>query len=193
MTLHEFFGFLSSVLALVGLVPTLRGIRRGQVHPHMFSWLIWSILLGVVAVAQISGGAGAGAWNSVAALLCCALIAGLSLKYGEKHITRADWVALVCALSAIPLWMATNNPLWSVLLVSFIDCVAYVPTFRKSWHRPWSEAAMSYVLGAAAFALSLAALEQVSFVTAFYPFCIACANIAFVAMVFVRRRAVPVA
>jgi len=51
-------------------------------------------------------------------------------------VLPADWYFFLAALAAIPLWLLTRTPLYSVVVVTVIDALAYVPTFRKSWHRP---------------------------------------------------------
>jgi uncharacterized membrane protein SpoIIM required for sporulation len=87
---------------------------------------------------------------------------------GEKHITRGDWIAFTVTFLAIPLWVATSDPLWSVLLVTGIDAVAYYPTFRKSYSKPDEELAFKYVLTVIRYLFSLLALEHFTVVTSVY-------------------------
>jgi uncharacterized membrane protein SpoIIM required for sporulation len=84
------------------------------------------------------------------------------------HITRGDWIAFLTTALAIPLWVATSDPLWSVLLVTGIDAIAYYPTFRKSYSKPDEELAFKYVLTVVRYLLSLMALEHYSVVTSVY-------------------------
>ncbi|MBF0471260.1 MAG: hypothetical protein HQL48_07770, partial [Gammaproteobacteria bacterium] len=49
-------------LTLFGFVPYIRGILRGTVKPHVFSWVIWGISTAVVFFAQVVGHGGVGAW-----------------------------------------------------------------------------------------------------------------------------------
>jgi hypothetical protein len=71
---------------------------------------------------------------------------------------------------AIPLWVVTSDPLWSVLLVTVIDAVAYYPTFRKSFAKPDEELAFKYVLTVIRYLFSLLALEHYTVVTSVYQF-----------------------
>ena len=79
----------------------------------------------------------------------CGLLPGHwrhALFRGEKHVTRGDWIAFLITFFAIPLWVVTSDPLWSVLLVTVIGAVAYYPTFRKSFAKPGEELAFKSVL-----------------------------------------------
>ena len=77
-------------------------------------------------------------------------------------------MAFLTTFLAIPLWVVTSDPLWSVLLVTGIDAVAYYPTFRKSYAKPHEELASKYVLTVIRYLLSLLALEHFTVVTSVY-------------------------
>jgi uncharacterized membrane protein SpoIIM required for sporulation len=106
---------------------------------------------------------------------------------GEQHITRGDWIAFIVTLLAIPLWIATSDPLWSVLLVTGIDAVAYYPTFRKSYAKPDEELAFKYILTVIRNLFSLLALENFSVVTSIYQLVSICMEIGIVVMLLWRR------
>lgn len=188
ITFKEVIGLLTVALGIYGYVPYFLGIFRHQNKPHLFSWLIWSLLTGTGFAAQVSGNAGPGAWVMGVTAVCCLMIALLSLRYGEKEITRSDWIAMIGALSALPLWYFTKNPVASVLLISLIDALALYPTFRKTWVRPREEVLMTHAMSSVKFILSLLALREWNFVTVFYPASIAFFGIVFVITASIRRK-----
>jgi hypothetical protein len=181
-------GWLSLSFWFVGSALYLKGILRGRVKPHAFSWLIWGLTTGIVSLAQHAGGAGPGAWATALTSPGAFLYAALALKSGDRNITRADWFAFICALGAIPLWRATGDPLSAVILISAIDALGFFPTFRKSWTKPGEEMPFTYALSGMKHALSLAAMDQFTWTTALYPASLTCTNLAFVAMNLWRRR-----
>ncbi|MBI1362613.1 MAG: hypothetical protein GC134_01375 [Proteobacteria bacterium] len=164
-------------------------ILRGRARPHMFSFLIWGTVMGIAAAAQWSAGAGAGVWWTTVSALGCLGIALLAVFKGEKNITRSDRMALIAAFSAIPLWYATKEPLFSVLLVTTIDVVGFYPTFRKSYIRPFEESALAFFIGGFSSFLSVLALGAFTATTVLYPAIIAVTNAVFVSMLLWRRRA----
>ncbi len=166
----------------------LRGVYLGKTVPHLFSWLVWSIINMIGFAAQLTGGGGIGSWVLGVSTLFTLSVTAAALFRGEKNITRSDQISLASALAAIALWAATDNPLWSVILISVIDCFGFYPTFRKSWQRPHDEPLFVYLLSAIRFMLGIAALEVHSVTTVLFPATIAAANLAFVVMAAWRRR-----
>jgi len=183
-----FWGGIAVVLSLAGLLPYLYGMFKGKLKPHLFTWLLWSLMTVIAAAAQILGGAGAGAWPTlITAVLCVVILIG-SFFCGEKNITRSDWVMLGLGLLAIPLWLVTKDPTASIILVTFIDLSAFVPTFRKAWHKPWEESLNNCLTSLAKHACTLFALDQVNIVTALFPAAILLANVGISTMLIMRRR-----
>ena len=189
MTLKDMFGLLSLVLSVVSYVPYARSIFVANTKPHAFTWLVWGAVMAIAFVAQLLDKAGAGSWATGLSAAFCLGIGVVALFRGEKHITRGDWIALVITLLAIPLWVVTSDPLWSVLLVTGIDAVAYYPTFRKSYAKPDEELAFKYVLTVIRYLFSLLALEHYTVVTSVYQLVSIVMEMAIVVMLLWRRAA----
>jgi hypothetical protein len=95
----------------------------------------------------------------------CFIVAATGIFYGEKSITRGDWICFFSLLSAIPVWIITNNPLWAAVIVSAIDAAAFYPTFKKSWMSPYNESVGAFLIYALQMFFSLAALENFNMTT----------------------------
>ena len=193
MTEKEILGGLSVVMGLVCYAVYIWGIYRGSTKPHLFTWLIWSILISIAFAVQVVENAGPGSWHIGMSAMMNFFIVGVSFSRGEKNITRSDWAAFLIALLAIPVWKMTGNPLWAVVIVSMINVTACYPTFRKSWMNPWGEPALVYFVGVVPFSLSIFALERVAFTTALYPAVIVAINITMVFLLLHRRRVLTLA
>jgi hypothetical protein len=190
MDYKDFLGVLAVALGAYSYVPYLYGMVKGTVTPHFFTWCIWALICGIGFAAQLHDNAGPGSWVMGFTAVVCVVIAALSLKWGEKVFTRSDKISFALALSAIPLWVVTKNPLWSVILISCIDLAAFYPTVRKSWHRPWSEGTLVYLLCSIKFGLSLAAMDNLTWVTGLYAASMVLVYGAFYVMLLVRRRVI---
>jgi hypothetical protein len=187
MTPEDMFGYLSLLLSVVSYVPYVRSIFVANTKPHAFTWLVWGTVMAIAFIAQLSDKAGAGSWATGLSAAFCLGIAIIALFRGEKHITRGDWIAFLTTFLAIPLWVVTSDPLWSVLLVTGIDAVAYYPTFRKSYAKPDEELAFKYVLTVIRYLFSLLALEHFTIVTSVYQLVSIFMEIAVVIMLLWRR------
>ena len=189
MPTKEILGYLSIVCAIVSMSGYFWSIYKKRTKPHVFSWLVWGIVMIVVFFAQFKQGGGPGAWVTGFSALIQFVVAGLAVFIGEKNITRSDWLAFVGALATIPLWYATKDPLSAVVLATTIDAFAYYPTFRKSWLKPYEENWFAYVVGTLQWIPALFALGNYSAATVLYPTCIMTINLSLAAMLLVRRAA----
>lgn len=183
-------GLLAGSLGASAYVPYVGNIVHGRTRPHIFTWLIWSLLSGIAFAAQLAEKAGPGLWVTGLNVFGSVMILLMALGRGDRNITRSDWLIFLVALTAIPLWRLTQNPLWSVVLVCVIDVLAFIPTFRKSWSSPHQETLKTYALGAATLSLSIVALETYNWTTVLYPATLAVSNIVFVLMALARRRTI---
>ena len=187
---HVILGGVAAIIGVIGFLPYFRNLFAGRTKPHTFSWLIWGILSAITFAAQIASGAGPGAWIiGVAATLSLAVFV-IAIFKGEKEITRLDKISLASAALGIALWIVTTNPLWSVVIVTIVDAVGYIPTFRKTYKQPYGETLILYFLSSVSFVISLFALQVVSLTTALYPISLIATNVVFISMVLMRRRKV---
>ena len=185
---HVVLGLIASAIGAIGYVPYYRDIFRGTTKPHPFTWLGFSIPNGITFFAQIVSGAGAGAWVSAITAVGTGGIAVLAFRRGEKDITVFDWICFAGALLGIVLWRLTNNPLSAVVIVTIADLLAFAPTFRKGFLRPYEETTTLFAISTLKYALSLFALVTFNLTTSLFPIAMAAANAAIVLMLLARRR-----
>jgi hypothetical protein len=145
------------------------------------------VLTGIGFFGQVSGGAGPGAWVSGFTAIVCIIIFAFALVKGKRNIAMVDWLFLAGAGIALYFWYLTKNPFISVILISVIDALGFLPTFRKSYFKPYEETLSTYALSGFKFVISLIALNTFSVVTAFYPASLVFMNWLFVGLVIVRR------
>lgn len=183
-------GVLAVVIGFIGYAPYFRDIFRGKTKPHVFSWLVWSILTAIGFLAQITRDAGAGAWVTGFTALICFIIAGLAFKYGEKEITKVDWLCFIGALLGVVFWVITSNPATAVIIITITDAVAFFPTFRKTYYKPDEETLFEYAFASLKSLIGVFALSSFNLTTALYPASLVVMNGAFVIMAVYRRRSI---
>lgn len=188
MSYREILGVIAVIITIVSYILYLKDILVKKTKPHTFSWLVWTLLTGIAFFGQLAGGAGAGAWVNGFSTLFCFAVFILSFKYGSSDIVFLDWICLFGSFVAILLWIITKEPLLSIILVTITDALGYIPTFRKSFHRPHEEMTFAYFLGGLKNVFALFALNTVSIVTALFPAYLVIANWIFVLMVLARKK-----
>lgn len=193
MNYKTVLAIISIVMTLVGYFYYFRDIFAHKTKPHAFSWLVWGLLTAIAFAAQIHDNGGPGSYVTGLTAAISFIIFALAIRQGEKRITRADKLNLAAALIAIIPWLLTDNPVTSVILISIIDFLGFLPTIRKSYWKPGEETVISYTLAGLKFVLAIIALDHYSLTTWFYPATLVVANLCFVTMLIVRRRQLSVA
>lgn len=185
--MKNIIGFIAVVLTFVGYVPYIRDTLKGKTKPHIYTWFIWGLVTAIAFGLQLSDDAGPGALVTLAAAVVCLVIAVIGLKKGSKEITKSDTVFFLLSLVALVLWLLAEQPVLSVILLSLIDMLGFIPTIRKSWHKPDEETLISYLVNTFRFCLALYALQRYTIVTVLYPLTWVVANGLFSLYLIIRR------
>jgi hypothetical protein len=188
MSYKELLSVIAVVLTFIAFVPYIVSIVRNTIKPHVFSWVIWGSTTFVIFLAQLKGGGGVGAWPIGISGIVTILIALLAyLKRGDITITRTDWLFFVLAMSSLPVWYFTSDPLWAVIILTAVDVLGFGPTVRKAYIHPHSESLVFFLLFIVRNLIVIAALETYSVTTVLFPAVIAAACMLLVVMVLHRR------
>jgi len=189
MTLSpEIWGGLSVALALFSLGPYLWATLKGTNKPHIFTWVIWTLLTAIAFLIQYLEGAGSGAWSGGVSTILCLSILLASIRHGEKHITRSDWIVFLASLAAIPMWLVTQNPVTAAVWVTLIDSAGYIPTLRKVWNKPYEEMATTHGIAACKHVFVLLAVQNYVPATIIYSVGMVIMNTVLVSTIIFRRR-----
>lgn len=167
--MKETLGFVTIILSIIGHVPYIIDTVRGKTKPHIFTWVIWSIITLLAFFGQWVKGGGAGSWGTGVTGLMAICITLFAIKKGVKDITLSDKIFFVGALLAIIPWYLTKDPTISVIIAATIDFSAFVPTIRKTIKNPKSETLATYSINIVRHILSFIALENYNLVTVLYP------------------------
>ena len=187
MDLQEIIGAITVLMAVALHIPYLIHSIQGKIKPHPVTWILWTFLTFVIFFAQFLDGAGPGSWGTGVVALICLGIAISSLKNGLSHIKKLDIWLFFIGLCSIPLWLITNDPTLSVVLVTTIDLIAIIPTFRKSWINPYDEPLYLYSLNVLRHGLSLFAIVNITIATVLFPCTIMLANLSLSVFLLWRR------
>lgn len=186
--IKESISYFAIAITFIAFVPYIQSIRQGITKPHVFSWVIWGSTTLIVFFAQLADKGGVGAWPIGVSGVITFYVAFLAyLKKADTRITKSDYLFLLMAMSALPLWFFTADPLWAVVILTLVDTIGFAPTFRASYRHPFEEQLSFYLLMAIRNIISIFALEHYSITTILFPAVMAVACIIFIVMVAFRR------
>lgn len=192
LTLKAAYSATAIALTLFGFYPYIRSILRNQTKPHVFTWVIWGITTFVVFLAQIQSQAGIGAWPiGISGVITVGIAILAYRKRGDISITRLDWLFFCAALSSLPIWYLTTDPLWAVVILTVVDLLGFGPTLRKVYQQPHSESATFFAIFLARNCFVILALEHYSLTTVLFPAAIALVCLGLIVLIPYRKRRVP--
>ncbi len=178
---------ISIILIFVGYIPYIRDIFRGKTHPHIFSWIVWSILNFCLFWLQLEAWAGFASWIVLFLWMNSTFIAFISYKYGKRDIRKIDIFFFIVALLAIPVWLILDQALFSTIIVTGIGILAFAPTIRKTWVNPYSETVSTFCITTFRHILTILALSQYNIITVIFPGIWVFINASFLIMIWYRR------
>jgi hypothetical protein len=177
-------------VSIGAFLPYFRDIFLKKTKPHAYTWLIWTITQGTGAAGLLYGKGGWGVIALIIGTVFVFFIFLLSFKYGTRNITKGDAIILIVALLAIVVWWQLHSPLFAVFMVSAIDVLGYIPSFRKTFEEPWTETSISWAAFILANILSILALSKYNFLTLTYLLTMTAANIVLLSICLIRRRVI---
>ena len=189
MFYKETLSTIAIALTFIAFYPYIRSIILNETKPHVFSWIIWGSTTFVVFLAQLEDDGGVGAWPIGVSGVITLFVAALSyFKRADISITKTDWLFFIAAMSALPFWYFTSNPLWAVVILTVVDILGFGPTVRKSYEQPHSESLLFFALFAARNFIVILALENHSITTVLFPAAVGIACSALILMLIYRRK-----
>ena len=185
----EILSFIAIALTFVAFYPYIRSIILGTTKPHVFSWVIWGSTTFIVFLAQLEAKGGVGAWPiGVSGGITIFVAFTAYIKRADVTITRTDWLFFVSAMSSLPFWYFTSDPLWAVVILTTVDVLGFGPTVRKAYSQPYSESLLFFALFTARNMIVITALESHSVTTVLFPAAVAASCAGLMAMMIYRRR-----
>jgi hypothetical protein len=185
----ELFSTAAIALTFIAFLPYIRSILQGITRPHVFTWVIWGAVTFVVFLAQLADGGGVGAWPIGVSGMITLYVAFLAFTgKSDTTITRTDWLFLLFAMTSLPFWYFTSDPLWAVVILTAVDVSGFGPALRKALIRPFEEKLAFYMIIAVRNIFSMVALEHYSLTTVLFPAVTAIVCLLFALLVANRRR-----
>ncbi len=182
------FSVIASLTTIVAYYPYIRDIFLWRTKPHLYTWLIWMITTWTATIALWFGKWGFSMISMTIMFILVTLVVLLSFKYGTKDITKRDTFVLIMALISILIWWQLNNPILAIIMISIIDFLGYIPTYRKSWNNPYEETILFWWTMIIVYSLTFFSNKEFNLLTTIYILTIITANIILFVELFLRRK-----
>lgn len=179
---YELIGIIAGILGIAGYVPYIYSILRDKTKPNRATWLIWTIVGGLLAFSYMAEGDQHSIWLPLSYFIGPLFVALLSIRYGYAQWTRLDTVCIVAAAISIIPWVLSDSAALTLVINVIIDSAGAIPTLVKTYKEPETEDLSGWLIFFIANTLQLFAIEMWN-IAALYPiylFFLAGAMVAFI-------------
>lgn len=159
-TIHEIIGITAGILAISGYIPYIISILRGKTKPDRATWLIWTIVGGILAFSYIATGDMKAIWLPLGYFLGPFITMLLSIRYGYSRWSKLDTVCVVIASVSLLPWLIAKDPIITLLINVFIDATGAIPTIVKTYKEPETEDFTAWIIFFTANTLELFAITE---------------------------------
>ena len=162
---------IGAIITAAGAVPYILAVKQGAVRPRIVSWVVWSVLAGIMAISAYLEGQMPSALLSLVSFVGCTAITLLGWRHSNLRLSKLDIVCLVGAIVGIAALVVFKNPLTAILVAVAVDAIAFVPTLFHGWESPEEESLACFALTVAGglCALVAASIGGASIVGLAYP------------------------
>lgn len=174
--------------ALYGYIQYGREIPKRTLRPRTFTWLIWGVLSTCVTIIQLESGAGLGVVGALLGAVSGYVLAAMSCFYGHRKIHKTDAVSLLLAFVVLFAWAFIGDEATAVA-ATVVYLVGFIPTVLRAYRKPKHERIAPFAMSVVKYTISFVLLDIVTVQTAIYPVVLLLANLLFVVMLLIRRRA----
>ena len=163
--MHAAFAILGSIVNFVACLGYVRAILRREATPNRVTWFLWAFVPLIGGLAQWQSGVGISTLVvlSVGAGPACVVLASLIAGTGSWQLGPFDYACGACSLAALALWALTGDPVTAIVLSILGDATAALPTLRKAWLAPATEARSTYLISFVGMVLGIFSVQEATF------------------------------
>jgi hypothetical protein len=152
----------AGLLLLLGNIPYILSIRRGDTRPNRVTWGIWTTIGFILLGSYYAIGATNTLWLPIAQVISQLLITYYAFKYSQGRWQRIDRACMAGAGLSLLLWWRSGSPLVALGMNIAMDILGAIPTIDKVYRDPASEDLVFWTMSFAASVLNLVAIENFS-------------------------------
>lgn len=165
---YELIGIIAGCLGIIGYIPYIYSILRGYTKPNRATWLIWTIVGGLLAFSYMAEGDQHSIWLPLSYFIGPLFVALLSIRFGYAQWTRLDTICIVAAVVSIVPWILSDTATLTLVINVIIDSTGAIPTLVKTYKEPETEDLSGWLIFFIANTLQLFAIETWN-IAASYP------------------------
>ena len=171
--------FIAAAISVVGATTYIRKVLSGEAQPNRVTWIMWAVAPLLAFVIEVQEGVGLASTMTlmVGLIPCAVLVASWKSKSAVWNLGPFDLFCGVLSVVGLVIWLASDQPTLGLLAQVAADTVAALPTLRKAFFSPQSEAQGPYVTGTINAGITMLTLHEWTTAGVAFPLAIFVADI----------------
>lgn len=165
---REILGIIAGILAIGGYIPYIISTLLRKTKPERASWIIWTIVGGILAFSYMATGDLKAIWLPFGYFFGPFIVMILSIWYGYSSWSKLDTFCIIAAILTLIPWFFYHEAIVTLLLNVLIDCLGAIPTIIKTYQEPDTEDLTAWIVFLIANTLQLFAITDWN-LSAIYP------------------------
>lgn len=156
-------------LALAQLIYITQVVKK-QIKPSLFTWLGWSILVGVALISQLYKYGWS--WTLTGHLFSafgCFFIFVSSMLSNNFSLLRKDWIYLYLGLACVVVYLLFTDPWITTIFAILADGILGIPTILKAIKDPKTEKSLGWNIALVCWTLTLITCVDKNLIYALFP------------------------
>jgi hypothetical protein len=166
---HAILGMAAGLILLLGNIPYILSIRRGDTRPNRVTWGIWTTIGFILVGSYYAIGATNTLWLPISQVISQLIITYYAFKYSKGRWQKLDRICLAGAGLSLLLWWRSGSPLVALAMNIAMDILGAIPTIKKIYSEPDSEDLLFWVMAFSASVLNLFAIESFTWSFVVFP------------------------
>lgn len=161
-------------LALAQVIYITQVVKK-QITPSLFTWLGWSILVGVALISQLNkyGWSWALTGHLFSAVGCFFIFISAILSHNFS-LLRKDWIYLYLGLGCVVFYLLFTDPWLTTIFAILADAILGIPTILKAIKEPKTEKSLGWNIALVCWTLTLiTCIDKNTIFTLFPAYCFA--------------------
>lgn len=164
------FNLFAASFLIFGQILYINQVIRRNIVPSLFTWMGWSVLVGVSLISQIIEYG----WNwsmtghLFSAIGCTAIF--LFAWFTRNFVIRqSDWKFLYLGMACVLLYLLFKDP-WSTTIFAILaDAILGIPTIYKAWLEPKTERTIGWNIALSCWTLTMISCLDKSAIYMLFP------------------------
>lgn len=186
--MQKIFLIISTVLPLIGTITYIYEIFRYNIKPHRITRFIFATLALLTTITLYQQQSQTAIWLSVVTLIQTTIVGIISLFKGVGGTDKESIIAVIIMIFGLFLWHLSRNPLIALIFFLLADFAGVFPTIIKSYHNPFEESYVYWLIDVIASLLNLLAMPQIKLDDIIYSGYLLIANLIVVIIVITGRK-----